>query len=118
MRVSDAMSFYGEDVINNMFYISQTMTREQSITPSIKTLNEFIDDGITWWAPIPDNRFKSRDGRDLNLEVICSMMVRQHPCTNAYVCRYYRLTFLLYICSLLSSFRLARFNIGHTIHSI
>jgi hypothetical protein len=55
------------------------MTREQSITPSLKTLSEFIDGGISWWAPIPDNRFKSRDGRDLNLEVICTMMVRQHP---------------------------------------
>jgi len=78
-RVSDAISFHGEDVINNLLDISQTMTREQSITPSIKTLSEFIDDGIIWWASIPDNRFKSRDGRDLNLEVICSMMVRQHP---------------------------------------
>jgi hypothetical protein len=84
MRVSDAMTFYGEDVINNMFDISQNMTREQSITPSIKTLSELIDDGITWWAPIPDNRFKSRDGRDLNLEVICSMMVRQSPCPITY----------------------------------
>ena len=38
MRVSDAISFYGEDVINNMFDISQTlhMNREQSKTPSIK----------------------------------------------------------------------------------
>jgi len=32
MGVSNAISFYGEDVINNMFYISKTMTREQSIT--------------------------------------------------------------------------------------
>jgi hypothetical protein len=79
MKVSDAISFYGEDVINNLFDISTTMTREQAITPSLKTLSEFIDEGISWWAPIPDNRFKSRDGRDLNLEVICSMMVRQHP---------------------------------------
>ena len=83
MRVSDVMSFYGEDGINNMFDISQTMTRAQSVTPNIKTLCEFIDNGITWWAPIPDNIFKSRDGRDLNLEVICSMMVRHHQCTNA-----------------------------------
>ena len=29
------MSFYGEDVINNFLDISQTMTREQSMTPSI-----------------------------------------------------------------------------------
>jgi len=81
MRVSDAISFYGEDVINNMFDIKQTMNREQHITPSIKTLSEFIDDGNTWWALIFDNRFKSRDGYDLNLKFICSMMVRQHPCT-------------------------------------
>ena len=79
MKVSDAISFYGEDVITNLSDISTTMTREQAITPSLKTLSEFIDDGISWWAPIPDNRFKSKDGRDLNLEVICSMMVRQHP---------------------------------------
>ena len=77
MKVSDAISFYGEDVITNLSDISTTMTREQSITPSLKTLSEFIDDGISWWAPIPDNRFKSKDGRDLNLEVICSMMVSQ-----------------------------------------
>ena len=84
MRVSNAISFNGEDVINNLFDINQTMNLEQSITPSIKTLSELIDDGITWWAPIPDNIFKSRDGRDLNLEVICPMMVRQHPCTITY----------------------------------
>ena len=96
MRVSDAISFYGEDVIDNMFDISQTMTREQSITPSIKTLSEFIDDGITWWAPIPDNRFKSRDGRDLNLEVICSMMVRQQPSLISMFSSYYILIFLPY----------------------
>jgi hypothetical protein len=96
MRVSDAISFYGEDVIDNLFDISQTMTREQSITPSIKTLSEFIDDGITWWAPIPDNRFKSRDGRDLNLEVICSMMVRQQPSLISMFSSYYILIFLPY----------------------
>jgi len=44
MQVSYAISFYGENVINNLFDISQTMTREQSITPSIQTLSEFIDD--------------------------------------------------------------------------
>ena len=85
MRVSDATSFYGENIINSLFDICQTINCEQSITLSIKTLYEFIDDGTTWWAPIPDNRFKSRDGRNLNLEVICSMMVRQHPYMNAYV---------------------------------
>jgi hypothetical protein len=87
MRASDAIPFYGENVINNLFDIGKTMTREQSITPSIKILSEFIDDEITWWAPIPENRFKSRDSRDdLNLEVICSMVVRKHPYINAYVC--------------------------------
>ena len=84
MRVSNTISFYIEDDINNMFDISRTPTRELSIPPSIKTLSEFIDDGITWWAPIPDNIFKSRDGRYLNLEVMCSMMLRQHPCTITY----------------------------------
>jgi hypothetical protein len=98
MRVSDPISFFCEDVINNMFDINQTMTREQSITPSIKTLSEFIDDGITWWAPIPDNRLKSRDGRDLNLEVICSMMVRLRPFTITYKYRYYRVTYLFSLC--------------------
>jgi hypothetical protein len=66
-------------LLKTCFDISQTMTREQSMTPSIKTLSEFIDDGITWWAPISDSRFKNRDGCGLNLVVICSMMVRQHP---------------------------------------
>ena len=99
MNVSDEISFYGEDVINNLFDIIITMTREQSITPSFKTLSEFIDGGISWWAPIPDNRFKNRDGRDLNLEVICSMMVRQQSSP------YY---ILLHSLNMFSSFLLAR----------
>jgi hypothetical protein len=80
MRVNVAETYYGEDVVNNLFSLSQTMTREQSITPSIKTLSDFIEFGDTWWAPIPDNRFKGRDGRDLNLEVICAMMVSNNIC--------------------------------------
>ena len=76
MSVNHAETYYGEDIVNKLFDISQVMTREQSKTPSLKTLFQFVDEGISWWAPIPDNRYVSRDGRDLNLEVICSMMVR------------------------------------------
>ena len=55
------------------------MTREQSVTPSIRTFSDYIDFGVTWWAPIPETRYKSQDGRDLNLEVICNMMVSDYP---------------------------------------
>ena len=76
MSVNQAETYYGEDIVNKLFDISQVMTREHSITPSLKTLFQFVDEGISWWAPIRDNRYQGRDGRDLNLEVICSMMVR------------------------------------------
>ena len=80
MRVNLAKTYYGSDVVDNPFSLSQTMTREQSITPSLKTLSDFIECGDTWWAPIFDNNsFKGRDGRDLNLEVICAMMVINNP---------------------------------------
>ena len=116
---------YGEYVINNLFNISQTMIREQSITPSLKTLSDFIDDGITWWAPIPENRYQSRDGRGLNLEVICTMMVRTHPYITAYVNWNYlakNWNYLLCTSNILfcncSSFSLARLHTNHTIHLI
>jgi len=79
MRVNVAETYYGTDVVNNLFSLSQTMTREHSITPSLKNLFDFIECGDTWWAPIPDNNFKGRDGRDLNLEIICAMMVSNNP---------------------------------------
>jgi hypothetical protein len=75
MRVSVAETYFGDKNLNNLFNISQTLTREQSRTSSIHTFFDFIDSRITWWAPIPDTRYKSQDGRSLNLEVICSMIV-------------------------------------------
>ncbi len=75
MKVRDAETFYCESVVKNIFDIGINMTREQSRNQSLSTLSFYIDTGMTWWAPIPDSRYKSRDGRDLNLEVICSMMV-------------------------------------------
>ena len=79
MRVAVVEAYFGDNILNNNFNISQTMTREQSVTPSIITLSDFIDYGVTWWAPIPDTRYKSQDGRDLNLDVICAMMVSDYP---------------------------------------
>jgi hypothetical protein len=79
MRVSVAMTYFGENNINNLVDISQAMTREQSVTPSIRILFYFIYSGITWWAPIPDTKYKSQYGRDLNLEDICSKMVSYNP---------------------------------------
>ena len=52
------------------------MTRDQFVTPSIHTLcRDFFDFGITWWAPILDTGYRRQDGCDLNLKVICTMMV-------------------------------------------
>jgi hypothetical protein len=78
IRVSVAETYFGNKILNNIFNISQTMTREHSITPSIRTLCDFIDSRVIWWAPIPDTRYKSQDGRDLNLEAICAMMVSDY----------------------------------------
>ena len=55
------------------------MTWGQFVTPSIQTLGDLINSGITWCAPIRDTRYKSQDERDLNLEVICPMMVSDYP---------------------------------------
>ena len=75
MRVSAAKTYFGDKILNNILNISVTTTQEQSVTPSIQALCDLNHSGITWWAPIPDTRYKSQDGRSLNLEVICSMIV-------------------------------------------
>ena len=79
MRVSVAEAYFGDNILNNILNISLTMAREQSLTPSIMTLSDFIDSRVTWWAPIHHTRYKSQDGRDLNLEVIFAMMVSDYP---------------------------------------
>jgi len=58
-----------------IFPISHTITQEDLINPIIQTLEQIIERGETWWAHILDEIYKSKDGRDLNLEVICKMMV-------------------------------------------
>ncbi len=55
IKVRYAETFYDVNVVNNIFYISITMTREQSRNPSLSTLSFYIDIGMTWWAPIPDS---------------------------------------------------------------
>jgi hypothetical protein len=70
-----ASRLYGETIVEALFPTSHTVTREDLVNPNIQTLNQIIERGETWWAPIPDEIYKSKDGRDLNLEVICKMMV-------------------------------------------
>jgi hypothetical protein len=112
MRVSVAETYFVGNVLHNLFNISQTMTREQSVTPSIQTLCDFIDFGIKWWAPIPDTRYKSQDGRDLNLKVICTIMVSNYPDNTTLSSLNYPFCIRSYL------FSSARLNIGHKIHLI
>jgi len=70
-----ANRFYGETTVKALFPTSHTVTREDLVNPNIQTINQIIELGETWWAPILDEIYKSKDGRDLNLEVICKIMV-------------------------------------------
>jgi hypothetical protein len=87
------------------------MNRKPCVTRSIRTLSDFVDFGVTWWAPIPDTRYKSQDGRDLNLEVICAMMVSDYPYLTTFS---FKLSFF-YMIELVA---FARLNTGHMIHLI
>jgi len=64
------------------------------------------------WNPIPDTRYKSQDGRDLNLEVICTTMVSDHPDITTLGSLNYP------FCIWSDLFVFARLNTGNTIHLI
>ena len=71
-----ANRFYGETILEALLFpTSHNVTREELVSQKIQTLQQFIERGKTWWAPIPDEIYKSKDGKDLNLEVICKMML-------------------------------------------
>lgn len=76
MRISNADNFYGEEVTKSIYPVTQTVIREHYVTPSLLSLSHIMKEGDIWWAPIPDGGYKSKDGRDLNLEVINFAMVR------------------------------------------
>ena len=61
MKASVAMTYFGENNINNVFDISQTMTRDQFLTPSIRKLFDFIK----FWNHMvgPDPRHKIQEPR-------------------------------------------------------
>lgn len=75
LTIKMANRLYGETIVEKLFPLSHTVTREELVNPKIQTLQQIVERGETWWAPIPDEIYKSKDGRDLNLEVICEMMV-------------------------------------------
>jgi hypothetical protein len=70
-----ANRIYGGTIVEALFPTSHIVTREDFVNPNIQTLNQIIERGESWWAPIPDEIYKYKDWRDLNLEVICKTMV-------------------------------------------
>ena len=70
-------TFYGETIVEALLPLSFKVTREDVFNLSLETLGDIYERGDNWWAPIPDEIYKSKDGRDLNLEVICKMMVNK-----------------------------------------
>lgn len=77
MSLKEAVIYYGEDQVANIFPLDHKVCRTELISTSSKTLENLICDGDLMWAPIPDPGYKSVDGRDLNLDVINSMRVRK-----------------------------------------
>ena len=75
MSVKAAATYYSEENLAQIQSIDAKVHRPFQLTPSLRTLEMIINDGDTWWAPVLDVGYKSDDGRDLNLEVINSMMV-------------------------------------------
>ena len=75
MMVKSAGQYYSDDNVKNIKPIDGKVHRPMQITPSLRTLEIIINDGDSWWAPVPDVGYKSDDDRDLNLEAINSMMV-------------------------------------------
>ena len=75
MMVKAAGQYYSTENLSNILPIDAKVQRSMLIAPSLLTLEMIINDGDTWWAPVPDVGYKSDDDRDLNLEAINSMMV-------------------------------------------
>ncbi len=75
MSLKDAVIYYGEDQVSEIFPLDHKVCRTELISTNLKTLDKLICDGDLMWAPIPDPRYKSVDGRDLNLDVINSLRV-------------------------------------------
>ena len=75
MMVKSAGQYYSPENLSNILPIDAKVQRSMLIAPSLLTLEMIINDGDTWWAPVPDVGYKSDDDRDLNLEAINSMMV-------------------------------------------
>ena len=75
MSIKEAVLYYGEDQVSNIFPLDHKVCRTELISTSLKTLDKLICDGDLMWAPIPDPGYRSVDGRDLNLDVINSMRV-------------------------------------------
>ena len=77
LSVKEANTYYGEEQVSHIFPLDQTVCRSFTLTPSLRTLKTIVECGECFWGPIPDPCYKGRDGRDLNLEVINTMMVRK-----------------------------------------
>ncbi len=75
MSIKEASICYGEEQVSKLFPLDHTVCRQELISLSRKTINDLVQDGDLMWAPVPDLRYKSSDGRDLNLDVINSMRV-------------------------------------------
>jgi hypothetical protein len=75
MSLKEAVIYYGEEQVANIFPLDHKVCRTELISTSCKTLENLICDGDLMWAPVPDPGYKSVDGRDLNLDVINSMRV-------------------------------------------
>jgi hypothetical protein len=75
LSVKEAMRYFGSDQVASIFHVDQTVCRSFTVTPSLRTIKSIVISGECFWGPIPDASYKGRDGRDLNLEVINTMMV-------------------------------------------
>jgi len=70
MSLKEAVIYYGEDQVLEIFTLDRTVCRTKLISTSLKTLHMLICDGDLMWAPIPYPGYKSVDGKDLNLDVV------------------------------------------------
>ena len=76
MSIRQAVIYYGESQVSNIHSLDTKFAREQLLSPNSKTLKMIVEEGDLWWAPVPNSDYQTSTGRDLNLEVINEMMVR------------------------------------------
>jgi hypothetical protein len=67
MFLKEAVTYYGEDQVSEIFPLDHKVCQTDLISASLKTLDKLICDGDLMWAPIPDPGYKSVDGKRLFL---------------------------------------------------